>query len=355
MWVQHDGPVDGIKAVRVAAERGYDVQRASSGLRLLAGLAALALLAGVTACASSNSATPPAGSSSLAANSSAASSSVASSSAAPSSAGSGRVASSASEGAVLEGVTVVTKEVSGAYTIAPGSTISLTFAQGRVAAQAGCNNLSGAYKVTGDVLSVSPQMVSTMMACDPALMAQDTWLTAFLSSSPTWTYDDGTLTLTNGTDTMVLTPAPSGAAALEGTGWKVVGLISNTSSANTVSAVDPSAIAWLRFANGQVAVNASCNSGSGSAEITDSTINFGPIAMTMRACIGPTEDVEQTVTTVLQGTTTYTLSNDPAGALLTILSTDGASGLQLTADPTLGADAFGSGSAAASSTAVSTS
>jgi len=250
---------------------------------------------------------------------------------------------------------VVTQEVSGAYTIAPGSTISLTFAQGRVAAQAGCNNISGAYKVSGDTLSVSPQMVSTMMACDPALMAQDTWLTAFLSSSTTWTYADGTLTLTNGTDTMALTPAPSGAAALEGTGWKVVGLISNTSSANTVSALDPSAIAWLRFADGQVAVNASCNSGSGTAEITDSTIIFGPIAMTMRACIGPTEEVEQTVTTVLQGTTTYTLSNDPAGPLLTIMSADGASGLQLTADPTLGADAFGSGSAAASSTAVSTS
>jgi heat shock protein HslJ len=265
------------------------------------------------------------------------------------------VASSASEGAALEGVTVVTTEVTGAYTIAPGSTISLTFSGGRVAAQAGCNSIAGAYKVTGDVLSVSPQMVSTMMACDPALMAQDTWLTAFLSSSPTWSYANGTLTLTNGTDTMVLTPAPSGAAALDGTGWKVVGLISNTTSANSVSAVDPSAIAWLRFANGQVAVNASCNSGSGSAEITDSTIVFGPIAMTMRACIGPTENVEQVVTTVLQGTTTYTLNSDPAGALLTIMSADGASGLQLTADPTLGADAFGTGSAAASSTAVSTS
>ncbi len=334
-----------IKAVRVTAERGHDVQKAIRGSRLAAGLAAMALLAGLTACAGSNSAAPAASSSPSAASPA---------SAAPS-AGSGRIASSASAGAALEGVTVIAEEVSGAYTIAPGSTISLTFENGRVAAQAGCNSISGAYKVTGDVLSVSPQMVSTMMACDPALMAQDTWLTAFLSSSPTFTYTDGTMTLTNGTDTMVLAPAPSGAAALEGTGWKVVGLISNTSSANTVSAVDPGAIAWLRFADGQVAVNASCNSGSGSAQITYSTITFGPIAMTTRACIGPTEDVERAVTAVLQGTTTYTLSNDPAGTLLTITSADGASGLQLTADPTLGADAFGSGSATASSTAAPTS
>jgi heat shock protein HslJ len=342
-----------IQAAGVAAERGHDVQSAIRG-PLLAGFAAAALLAALTGCAGGNSATPAASSSSPAASSSAMSSSTLSSGAA-SSIGSGRLAGSAAAGAVLEGVTVVTKEVSGAYTIAPGSTISLDFNDGRVSAKAGCNSISGAYQLTGDVLSVSPQMMSTMMACDPALMAQDTWLTAFLSSSPTWTYTDGTLTLTNGTDTMVLTPAPSGAAALEETGWKVVGLISMTSSANTVSAVDPSAIAWLRFAPGQVAVNDSCNSGSGSAQITDSTITFGPIAMTRRACVGPTADVEQAVTAVLQGTTTYTLKDDPAGALLTIMAADGSTGLQLTADPTVGADAFGSGSAAASSTAVSTS
>lgn len=330
------------------------MSRTIRGTRLLAGLAGTLLLAGLTACASTNSATPAAGSSSsTAASSSAATSSMAASSAAS---GSGRAASSAAGGAAasLEGVSVVATEVTGAYTIAPGSTISLTFEKGRVAAQAGCNSISGTYTVTGDVLSVTPAMVSTMMACDPALMAQDTWLTAFLSSSPTWVYTDGTLTLTNGTDTIIAGPAPSGAAALEGTGWKVVGLISKTSSANTVSAVDPSVIAWLRFSAGQVAVNASCNNGGGSAQITDSTIIFGTIAMSMRACVGPTEAVEKTMNAVLQGTTTYTLSNDPSGALLVITSADGASGLQLMADPSVGADAFGSGSAAATSTAAST-
>jgi len=331
-----------IKAVRAATERGHDVQQAIRGSHLMAGLAAIALLAGLTACASSNSAPPAASSPSSAASSASSTSS------------SGRVAGSASAGAALEGVTVVADEVSGTYTIAPGSTITLTFTDGRVSGRAGCNSISGAYTVRGDVLSVSPQLMSTMMACDPALMDQDTWLTAFLSSSPTFTYADGTLTLTNGTDTLVLTPAPSGAAALEGTGWKVVGLISNTSSANTVSAVDPGAIAWLRFADGRVAVNDSCNSGGGSAQISDSTIIFGTLAMSMRACIGPAEAVQQTMTAVLQGTTTYNLSKDPSGALLTITSADGASGLQLTADPTVGAGAFAGGSAAASSTAAST-
>ncbi|MET0866070.1 MAG: META domain-containing protein [Nakamurella sp.] len=313
-------------------------------------LAATVLVAGLTACSSTNSATPAASS-----GSSASSAPATSASAASSTAGSKRTATSAASGASeLDGVTVIATEVSGAYTIVPGSTISLTFKDGRVAAQAGCNNISGAYTVKGDVLSVTPQMVSTMMACEPALMDQDTWLSAFLSSSPTWTYTDGTLTLTNGTDTIVAGKAPSGAAALENTGWKVVGLIANTSSANSVSAVDPAVIAWLRFADGQVAVNTGCNTGGGSAQITDSTIIFGAIAMSMRACIGPTEAVEQTMTAVLQGTTSYQLSNDPSGGLLTITSADGASGLQLTADPSLGSDAFAGGPSAASSTAAST-
>ena len=66
--------------------------------------------------------------------------------------------------------------------------------------------MSGGYTIMGDTLT-APTMASTMMACEEALMDQDTWLAAFLASSPTWTYADGVLTLTNGTDTMVLSCA----------------------------------------------------------------------------------------------------------------------------------------------------
>jgi len=239
----------------------------------------------------------------------------------------------------LTGKTLVAKEVTGSYTIVPGSTISITFQNGSLAARAGCNNMFGQYTVSGNVLN-APQLASTMMACDEALMKQDTWLAAFLASSPTWTYSSGTLTLTNGTDTIALTEAPTGAAVLEDTGWKLVGLISQSGS--TVSAIDPSVIAWLRFADGQVLVNAACNSGSGTAQITDTTITFGPIAMTLRACVGPTEDVEQAMNAVLQGTTTYTVKDDPSGTLLTIMAADGKTGLQLTADASIGADVMSS-------------
>ena len=307
--------------------------------RVLLATAAVTLVSALTACASNS--TPAAGSSSGSSSGSSGSSAGGASASGKAGSASSSATGSGAAGAAsdLTGKTLVAKEVTGTYTIVPGSTISITFENGSLAARAGCNNMFGQYTVSGNVLN-APQLASTMMACDEALMKQDTWLAAFLASSPTWTYSGGTLTLTNGTDTIALTEAPTGAAVLEDTGWKLVGLISQSGS--TVSAIDPSVIAWLRFADGQVLVNAACNSGSGTAQITDTTITFGPIAMTLRACVGPTEDVEQAMNAVLQGTTTYTVKDDPSGTLLTIMAADGKSGLQLTADASIGADVMSS-------------
>jgi heat shock protein HslJ len=317
----------------------------------LLGVAAIVLL-GLTACASNSSTTPPA------AGSSAASTSASPSSSAPKATGTPR-SGSASTGAAsgvaqFEGITFVATEVTGAYTIVPGSTITLTFERGALSARAGCNAMFGQYTITGGVL-IAPQLASTLMACDDALMAQDTWLAAFLASSPKWTYDNGTLTLTNGTDTIAMTKAPSGAEALEATGWKLVGLNSKTASANTTTAVDPTLDAWVRFNGSEVAYNTSCNVGGGSAEVADDTITFGALRSTLVFCDGASGATEQAMNAVLQGTATYKITDDPSGALLTITSPDGASGLQFTADPSVGADAFSTAAPSAGATSSPTS
>ena len=231
------------------------------------------------------------------------------------------------------GATFVATEVTGQYSMVPGSTISLTLEDTTVAARAGCNNIFGPYTVEGDVLKVA-QMGSTMMACDPALMKQDQWLSTFLASGPRWTYDGGSLQLSNGTDTMQLTEALSGAGAVPGVGWKLVGLISKSGS--TVSSVDAGLSPWIEFDGSTVTLNTSCNSGSGKAEIGDTTITFGPITLTQRACMPPSSDVEDAMTAVLQGVTNYTVTDDPSGVLLVIMSEDGTTGLQFAADPSVG-------------------
>ena len=86
----------------------------------------------------------------------------------------------------------------------PGSTVRITFRDGGLAAKAGCNTLFGSATWTGGVLA-APMLASTMMACSPELMDQDTWLAELLQSGPSLALDATTLTLGGGGYGLVLT------------------------------------------------------------------------------------------------------------------------------------------------------
>ena len=63
-------------------------------------------------------------------------------------------------------------------------TVRLEFpAGGRVSAETGCNGVRGPASVEDSVLVTGPLM-STRMACEPALMEQERWVTEMLSSHP---------------------------------------------------------------------------------------------------------------------------------------------------------------------------
>lgn len=250
------------------------------------------------------------------------------------------------------GTTFVATEVTGSRSIAPDSMISVTFVdETQLSATAGCNTMNGGYTIAGDTLS-APQLAMTAMACaDNAVGEQESWFAGFLAASPTFTLADGVLTLTDGTDTVVLAGTPSGADALQSTGWKLTDLI--TVSGSTVTAVDSSLNAWLRFADGEVAFNNSCNLGGGPADIADSTITFGELRSTLIFCDGPSGNLETTISSVLQGVTPYEVTTDPSGTRLKIMAEDGVTGLWFLADPKVGADAFPSASGSASATATS--
>ena len=87
--------------------------------------------------------------------------------------------------------------------IVDDSEITIEFADGRLSVNGGCNGQGGDYSITDGVLAVGA-LVSTMMACEDALMTQDQRLAELLSSSPTITLDDDTLTI-DGDGTLLLT------------------------------------------------------------------------------------------------------------------------------------------------------
>lgn len=104
----------------------------------------------------------------------------------------------------LEGRSFTSTEVRG-HDLVEGSTVTLSFDADNLAARAGCNTIVGTVSTADDTLTFDSQAASTMMACEPDLMAQDQWLTDFLASSPSLKVEGSTLTLGDDATGMTLT------------------------------------------------------------------------------------------------------------------------------------------------------
>lgn len=209
-------------------------------------------------------------------------------------------ASSAPAG--LAGRTFLSTAIAGRALVA-GSAVRLQFKDGTVTASAGCNTMGAGYTVDAGVLHVG-QVSSTEMACDPPLMAQDTWLAGFLAGAGV-TLDGDTLTLSN--TGVVLTLLDRVVAdpdrPLEGTRWTVDGMITG----GAVSSVPQGVTAAITFQSGRVSVDAGCNSGGADVTITATTITFGPLVKTDMACDAAKMGVEAAVVAVLQGEIGYSV------------------------------------------------
>ena len=101
--------------------------------------------------------------------------------------------------------------------------ITARFSDGRLQAFAGCNQLSGAYRVEGDRLRLEA-LAGTMMACPPPVMAVETAFKAALSGVFRVAVVDGRLTLmgeSDGEPALVFTATPP--PRIEGVTWEVTG------------------------------------------------------------------------------------------------------------------------------------
>ena len=213
--------------------------------------------------------------------------------------------SSGPPAAGLDGRTFLSTQVTG-FDLVPGTQVRLTFTNGELSAQAGCNIMGGTYSIEGDRLRTT-QMFMTEMGCDGPRQAQDEWLAGFLGNV-TFTLDGDTLVLTDGTvrltltDKEVVTPDQT----LKGTRWMLDGIVSG----DAVASVPVGVSASLTIEGGQANVEAGCNMGGGSVEVTSDTITFGPIATTKMACEAGPAAVESAVLGVLIGSVDYTIDAD---------------------------------------------
>ena len=220
--------------------------------------------------------------------------------------------------AQLDGRTFLSTSVSG-HDLVPGTTVRLSFKDGQLGIEAGCNHMGGRYALEDGRLRIGT-MMSTEMGCDPKLMDQDTWVGQFVGGA-TVALDASALTLANGgvtvhlTDRVVADPD----RPLVGTHWVVDGIVSG----DAVSSLRAGVVAGLTFEQDRVAVETGCNSGGGPVTIEATTFTVGPLALTKKACVPETAAVESAVVATLNGTVGYTieadrlkLTNGPTGLML---------------------------------------
>lgn len=204
-----------------------------------------------------------------------------------------------------------------------GSALKMTFAATNLSITGGCNTMTGGWRIESNRL-ILPRLAQTSMACDEALMNFDAQIAQTVGGQPVITVTSDQMTLLK--DSVTLNFRESVRAddvPLEGTPWTVTGTLEGDATASLDTAP-----ATLLFNNGTLELFAGCNTGSGSYTATDTTIEFGAIAITKMACEEAATTLETTVLEVLQGSRTY----DIEGTKLTIAADDG-TGLTLTSAP----------------------
>jgi heat shock protein HslJ len=225
----------------------------------------------------------------------------------------------------LDGRTYLSTGATG-YTIVDGTVIRINFDGDRIGVNAGCNSMGGSYEITDGTLVVG-EMMMTQMACEQALMDQDTAISAFLATSPTITADGDTLTLSNGTITLEMLDreVADPDRPLAGTEWTVDTVISGGGASSGWGEATASIVFTIDGTTGKAAVNAGCNRGAADVTVGEGTITFGPLALTKMMCDEAAMELEAAVVSTLTGETTYTIEAD----VLTIMN--GTQGLGLRA------------------------
>lgn len=88
-----------------------------------------------------------------------------------------------------------------------GTSLTLELAKGQLRGRSGCNTYTGSYSLSGATLSVA-NLTSTKMACDEAVMQQESVYLGALASTQSFRLESGVLYLTHAGGELAFTAAP---------------------------------------------------------------------------------------------------------------------------------------------------
>ena len=191
-----------------------------------------------------------------------------------------------------------------------GTGISAQFgADGKVSGSAGCNRYTGTYTTSGNSITFSSPMATTMMMCDAPVMEQESAYLKALGEAKTYAVKDDQLTLA-GANNNSLAVYKAQTQDLAGTSWEAVNY--NNGKQAVVGVITDTTLTADFGKDGTLSGKAGCNTYSGDYKTNGNQITIGPLASTMMACDQPAGvmDQETQYLAALQSAATYQIEGN---------------------------------------------
>lgn len=172
------------------------------------------------------------------------------------------------------------------FSAVSGTTVRLRFSDAEVSLSAGCNSMSGSYRVQGMKLVVEA-LGSTEIGCEPALHAQDERLAEFLASSPSFKLTGDRLALSSADVTLRFLDREQADPdrPLVDTHWKIDSYIEGDGVSDGPASREPVSEPTVHFAaDGTVHVQSTCNGGSGRYTVKGDRITLEGIGYSEEGC-----------------------------------------------------------------------
>jgi heat shock protein HslJ len=197
-----------------------------------------------------------------------------------------------------------------------GAAAGLTFKEdGTVTGTSSCNGLGGEYTVEGDQITFG-EFVSTLMACDDPIMAQEEAAHRVMTDTATYAIDGDTLTITNNDNVLVLTRGAFSAQTPESAPLIGAWMLTSYGSRESLSSALADVKAGVTFdEDGTVSGTSGCNEFGGNYTVDGNEIAFENISSTLMLCDTPIMGQEEAMYQVLSEKTAFQIE----GNTLTIM------------------------------------
>lgn len=179
---------------------------------------------------------------------------------------------------------------------------------GSLNGRGGCNNYFTSFTVEGQNLTIGEAIGSTMMACEDAVMQQETAFLAALPAAATYQIRGDVLEIRAADGALLASFVAVPAASLSGMTWQLTSY--NNGLEAVVSVLPESEVTAVFSEDGRLSGNAGCNRFTTSFEAANGAISIGPIASTMMACAEDVMQQETAFLAALGSAATYTIESD---------------------------------------------